>query len=192
MKIINPADLMAMQQGINKLKGLVKQEVEDKFWEERYDPRFDAPTVKVVLDPNWDRLDVKPFIKGSDDAAAYDIRSLEDTIILPGQTLKVYTGVKLDMPKGIYLELFSRSGCTLNGLVVANGVGVIDSDYKGYIFLILHNRSIEEARIHKGDRVAQGIFKQSIDVKLDMVSVVDYNMTQSARGESGFGSSGVK
>lgn len=158
------------------------------FWEEQY--VSDEVCMKVVLDPNLELLGIEQLVKGTDGAAAYDIRSAERKVILPGQTEKVYTGFKLDMPSDVYLEIFSRSGRTLEGMVVANGVGVIDSDYRGYIFVLLHNRSSDIIRIQAGERIAQGIFKRSLEVNLDRVSVIDYNMTKSARGEGGLGSTG--
>lgn len=147
--------------------------------------------VKIVLDPIWDFREWKQFAKGSEYAAAYDIRSSETWIMGPGDTAKVATGLRLDMPKNIYLEVFSRSGTALGGLALANGVGVIDSDYKGELFILLRNYSNEYKKIACGDRIAQGIFKEIKEVSLDRVSVVDYNMTKSARGQGGFGSTGI-
>ena len=78
-------------------------------------------------------------IQGSQGAAGVDISSIETTTVAPGETKGIKTGLATELPPGIYLRIAPRSGNTLKGIFV-NG-GVIDADYCGEIWVILHNSS---------------------------------------------------
>ncbi|MDY2914023.1 MAG: dUTP diphosphatase [Candidatus Enteromonas sp.] len=126
--------------------------------------------------------------RATSSSAGYDIRSLEDVVILPGATALISTGVKAKMPKNEVLLVFIRSSLGIKkGLALANGVGVIDADYygnpsnDGEIKIGIRNQGTEEVRIVKGDRIAQGIFLP--------YCVTDDDEANSSR-EGGFGSSG--
>lgn len=128
---------------------------------------------------------------GSDGAAAYDLRASENAVLYSGDTVLVRTGVRVAIPKGYVGEVCSRSGLALKeNIFVLNAPGLIDSDYRGEIGVILHHAHSEEQgmpfSIQKGDRVAQLMFKKVADTVLEVVDSLD----ETDRGEGGFGSTG--
>ncbi len=104
--------------------------------------------------------------KGS---AGYDIASAEDVIVPAGKNAVCNTGLKAFMQAGEVLKIYARSSLSARGLTLANGVGIIDSDYcdnpdnEGHIRVILHNYSDRDALITKGERIAQGIFEKYLE-----------------------------
>jgi len=97
----------------------------------------------------------------SDGAAAFDLAAAEDTVIQPGEVALVPTGLVVEVPPGMFLAVLARSSTPLKkGLMVANGVGVVDSDYRGardeVKIAVLNFRAVA-ARVKAGDRIAQGI-----------------------------------
>lgn len=130
---------------------------------------------------------------GSEYAAGLDLYALIQNgahaqRIPAGATVKIGTGIALEIPEGYFGAVFARSGMATNrGLRPANCVGVIDSDYRGEIIVALHNDSEKCETIHDGDRVAQLVIMPYLDVQL---SVVD-NLNNTERGSGGFGSTGT-
>ena len=124
-------------------------------------------------------------------AAAFDLFSAE--VKREGETFVVNTGLRTSFPEGYVLLVFGRSGyARKNGIRLANGVGVIDSDYRGDLQLIFrcdntaHVELIEEL-LQPGSRVAQAIL-----MPLPMVEWIETNsLEESERGTNGFGSTGV-
>lgn len=107
------------------------------------------------------------------------IKSL-DRIIIP-------TGLFIELPNGYEAQIRSRSGMTIkHGLVVANGIGTIDSDYRGEIGVIMLNISKEDYTIKPGERIAQMVIAKYEQVDLVSVDV----LSDSERGQGGFGSTG--
>jgi dUTP pyrophosphatase len=95
-------------------------------------------------------------------AAAFDLAAAEDLTIQPGELALVPTGLAIEVPAGMFLAIFARSSTPLKrGLMVANGVGVVDPDYSGpedeIKVLVLNFRSTA-VTVARGDRIAQGIF----------------------------------
>src|SRR6185503_614896 len=94
-----------------------------------------------------------------------DLAASEDTTILPGQVALVPTGLVIEVPAGMFLGVFARSSTPLRrGLMVANGVGVVDSDYCGpsdEIKVPTINFTAAPVTVTKGDRIAQGILLPS-------------------------------
>lgn len=124
-------------------------------------------------------------------SAGMDLRAyLEDDLtIWPGETVVVPTGLYLELPDGIEMQVRSRSGLAANkSLIVLNAPGTIDPDYRGEIKIILHNCHDTEHFIHNGDRIAQAVFASYQHVRLDNVE----ELSDTDRGEGGFGSTGVK
>ena len=116
--------------------------------------------------------------------------SMPELAIMPGETVMIHTGVSMwiNDPKFTAL-VFPRSGLGSKGLVLANTVGVIDSDYQGEIMLALKNAGQSMLKIAAGDRIAQvGIFH--------IVQPVFYKVKEfpetTWRGKGGFGSTGTK
>lgn len=125
--------------------------------------------------------------RGSAGAAGYDLYASKSCVIEPGQCVLIHTGISLEIPEGFWGGIYARSGlATKRGLRPANCVGVIDSDYRGEIMVALYNDSSSDQEIKIGDRIAQLVFHQ---VWLDGWQIVD-ELTDTNRGEGGFGSTG--
>jgi dUTP pyrophosphatase len=99
------------------------------------------------------------------ESAGYDIESAEDVILLPRQVTVIPTGLKAFMGADEYLAVHIRSGISIKkALMLVNGTGIIDADYynnednEGHILVAFYNLSGESVTIHRGDRIAQGIF----------------------------------
>jgi dUTP pyrophosphatase len=96
------------------------------------------------------------------DAAAFDLASVEEVIIEPGRVALVPTGLVIQVPVRMFLGVFARSSTPVKrGLMVANGVGIIDPDYCGpedEVKVALVNFTLAPVTVRTGDRVAQGIF----------------------------------
>ena len=125
--------------------------------------------------------------KGSKYAAGFDLYATEDTEIWIGETKVIGSGIAIEIPEGFFGAVFSRSGLsTKRGLAVINGVGVIDSDYRGEIKVPLHNHGNKKEIIKSGERIAQLVLIRYHEYEwLEVDSLED-----SARGVCGFGSSG--
>src|SRR5688572_32512730 len=97
---------------------------------------------------------------GTDEAAGFDLAAAQDVTVAPGQIALVRTGLVIEVQTGHFLAIFARSSTPLKrGLVVANGVGVIDSDYSGpndEIMIQVLNFTAADVRVTRGDRLAQG------------------------------------
>lgn len=100
-------------------------------------------------------------------SAGYDIESADDMIVNPGETKLIQTGIKAYMKPYEWLGIYIRSSIAVkHGIVLANSVAVIDSDYynnpdnEGHILIAVRNTSKAVYKIRKGDRIAQGIFHQ--------------------------------
>lgn len=140
-----------------------------------------------------------PFSAGMDVRACIDTDHVD---IAPGERHFFPCGVAFNMQAEQYDSnteytifhniagfLYSRSGLgATKGLTVAQGVGVIDADYRGELKVYMLNTSKETIRIHKGDRIAQIVFQPYLPVSFTEVS----EMTTSERELGGFGHSGLK
>ncbi len=121
--------------------------------------------------------------------AGLDICSTVDIVIPKGSYRLVSTGIGLDIPKGYEVQLRARSGLAAKyGIGLVNGVGTIDSGYKGEIKVALYNMGESDFKIERGMRIAQIIFAKYQHVRL----VETGSLSSSDRGQAGFGSSGVK
>ncbi|MGN0664622.1 MAG: dUTP diphosphatase [Negativibacillus sp.] len=123
-------------------------------------------------------------------SAGHDLRACisEDVILPAGGSLRLPTGIAIEMESAGYVAIIAaRSSMAAKyGVTMANGIGVIDSDYRGEISVLLYNHSQEDFVIHPGDRVAQ-LLLLPVDLP-DIVEVEELSQTQ--RGEGGFGSTG--
>ena len=129
---------------------------------------------------------------GSEFAAGADLYAVihneENRVeILPGETAFIDTGIVMEIPNGYVGLIYARSGLACKqGLAPANKVGVIDSDYRGNIMVALYNQSNEVRTVSKGDRIAQ-IIIQPVE---QFGFKVKENLSDTIRGNGGFGSSG--
>ena len=109
--------------------------------------------------------------------------------LMPGERVLIHTGIYANIPQDYELQVRSRSGLTYKrGLVVANGIGTIDSSYKDEIGVILHNISQEVQTVEEGERVAQLVL---IKVEKARINTVDEINRDGDRG-GGFGHTGTK
>lgn len=107
--------------------------------------------------------------------------------IRPHETIKVKTGIALEIPEGYFGAIFARSGLATNhGLRPANCVSVIDSDYRGEIIVPLHNDTNLIQVFSHHDRIAQLIILPYLSIEFNEVS----KLSTTNRGEGGFGSTG--
>lgn len=107
-------------------------------------------------------------------SAGYDIESAVNVVINPGETKLIPTGIKVYMDENEWLGIYIRSSIAVKyGIVLANSVAVIDSDYynnpdnEGHIMIALMNTSEMPYTVKKGDRIAQGIFHQYYKIDND-------------------------
>lgn len=112
-----------------------------------------------------------------------------DEIIFPHSTKMFQTNIAVEIPEGCFGAVFPRSGIsTKRGLNLANGVAVIDSDYRGGIGIPIHNNTNEKQTIRAYERVAQLVIIPYKKVELEEV----YELTDTERGVGGFGSTGER
>lgn len=118
--------------------------------------------------------------------ACLDCYAAEDVFIEKGVTKKVKLGFALELPVGYEAQIRPRSGLSLIGLDVK--LGTIDSNYRGEVSAIIQNNStLDEYKILKGNRVAQMLIQ-----KVEPISLVEVDaLSETNRGENGFGSSGL-
>jgi dUTP pyrophosphatase len=124
-------------------------------------------------------------------SAGVDIRAnLTDSITLkPLERALVKTGIFLEIPVGYEAQVRPRSGLAFkNGVTVLNSPGTIDADYRGEVGVILINLSNENFLINNGERIAQLVFAKVEQAQWKEVEI----LSDTARGEGGFGSTGVK
>jgi len=124
--------------------------------------------------------------KSTSGAAAFDIGAAEELVILPGETVKVRTGMHIEMPAGMTALVVSRSGMAMSGLSVANSPGVVDSDFRGEVCVLIRNHGGSRYEVKYGERIAQLLFVREAEVNL----VAAKKLSVTERGEGGFGSTG--
>lgn len=120
--------------------------------------------------------------------AGYDLFSVEEFKLIPGERKVVQTGVHFKLENGWEAQIRPRSGNAAKyGLTVTNSPGTVDSMYVGPIMVILQNTGKYDVDISIGDKIAQVVFKRVPKVEL---SELLEKPTNESRGEKGFGSSG--
>lgn len=121
-------------------------------------------------------------------SAGYDLFSSDGYIVLPGQRVVVSTGIQIGIPDGVYGRVAPRSGLAVkHGLNV--GAGVVDPDYQGELKVVLFNHDSKQSFvIRPGYRIAQLILER---FETPDVVEVDTMGSQTLRGSSGFGSTGL-
>lgn len=145
-------------------------------------------SVAVIRLPHGADLPLPAY--GSAGAAAIDfLAAVEAPMeIAPGGRALVPTGLAVALPAGHELQVRPRSGLALkHGLLVANAPGTVDEDYRGEIKIILLNAGTEPFRVERGMRIAQGVLAPVTRIRWAEVATLD----ETARGEGGFGSTGV-
>ena len=132
--------------------------------------------------------DARMPVYATEGAACLDLSCIEGMTIGAGAAHTFRTGIAFEVPAGHGMLIFSRSGHGFkHGVRLANGVGVIDSDYRGEVMVRLVNDGLNPVRIEAGDRIAQAMLLQLPGISA--IEVVN-ELTSTARGEGGFGSTG--
>ena len=124
-------------------------------------------------------------VRKSVSAAGYDLFSSVDTSIPARGMGRVDTGISISIPLDCYARVAPRSGLTW-GHSINVGAGVVDSDYRGEIKVILFNHSDVPFKVKKGDRIAQLILEKIYTIPVEVVD----SLEQTERGDGGFGSTG--
>ncbi len=138
---------------------------------------------------SYKQLDLPALDYAKEGDACIDLRSMEDWIIYRHAVELIPTGIRIAIPENSVMLIFPRSGLALNkGINMANGVGVIDSGYRGEIKLPLTCIKDEVIKIQAGDRVAQ-FFVMPIP---KMICITTDDLDQTDRDEGGFGHTGIK
>lgn len=121
--------------------------------------------------------------------AGMDIHAAESTVVQPGEFRMVSTGLKVAVPSGYEMHVRARSGLAAkHGIGLMNGLGTIDSGYRGEIKVILFNFGKEPFPIQRGDRIAQAVFNKFEAAHLEEVDELDTTL----RGDGGLGHTGVR
>jgi dUTP pyrophosphatase len=122
------------------------------------------------------------------ESAGFDLSAAADVTVPPGQIVLVPTGLVIEVPSGYFLGIFARSSTPLKrGLLVANGVGIVDPDYAGptdEVKIQVLNVTAADVAVTRGDRLAQGIVLPAPRVTWDETTA----LREETRG--GFGSTG--
>lgn len=141
-------------------------------------------TLEQVGQPMRRRLD-----DGEEWKHVADEYACENPILLirPSEIILVPLGFKTQFENGHILQLHVRSSIGLSGLSLANGTGIIDSDYRGELFAALFNRTNYVIKIEHGKRIVQGIL-----LKYERSEIIADTVDDTVRGEGGFGSTGSK
>jgi len=156
---------------------------------------MDTQTVKFQYVDGADVGLGKPS-KATQGSSGFDLRadllrlseaSLE-ILVKPQESYLVPTGIRIAMPEGIEGQIRPRSGLAAkHGVTILNAPGTIDNDYRGELQVILMNHGKNEFRIKHGERIAQIVFVHLPRISLEL----SQDLTESERGESGFGSTGL-
>ena len=145
------------------------------------------PNVEVL----FARLDEEASqpTQGTKSAAGWDLRALNDTEVMKGSSTKIRTGLAVAIPEGWEGQIRSRSSLGAKGMIMPNGVGTIDSDYRGELMVLATwIGEGDSIKLSKGERIAQMLIAP---VPITTYKEVGFDeLSTTDRGEGGFGSSG--
>jgi dUTP pyrophosphatase len=129
-------------------------------------------------------------VRATANSAGYDVRSSDpDFGLSPGEIRAVCTGLVMELPRGLECQVRPRSGLAArHGITLPNSPGTIDPDYRGELKVLLQNTGPEAVTVRRGDRIAQLVFAR---FEAPAVEEADH-LSDTRRGEGGFGSTGVK
>jgi len=130
---------------------------------------------------------VPRYAHGPEEDAGMDLHAVEAVTLAPGETKLVPTGLAIELLPGFEAQIRPRSGLALkHSITLPNSPATIDPGYRGEIRVILQNLGREAFEIHAGDRIAQMVIARYEAVEW----VEGDDLSDSLRGEGGFGSSG--
>ncbi|WP_051688135.1 dUTP diphosphatase [Desulfofalx alkaliphila] len=121
------------------------------------------------------------------ESAGFDLHCVESFTIEAGEHRPVPTGLAFEFPPGYVMLLYPRSGNAKRyGITLSNAVGVVDSDYRGEVVVLLYNSGTKPVSFQTGDRIAQAIIHRLPDIEI----VECDEISDTERGQGGFGSTG--
>lgn len=154
-------------------------------------PRGAAPPKAFKAQPKFRVKKLSEYAtiptRGSAGAAGYDLHAAYDGVVPKRGKALIKTDISMAIDPSVYGRVAPRSGLAWKNSIDV-GAGVIDSDYRGNIGVILFNHGDEDFTVKRDDRIAQLVFEKIEIVDFDEVEDLD----ESARGEGGFGSTGVE
>lgn len=119
-------------------------------------------------------------------SACFDFYCIDPQVTIPeGDMAVIPTGLSVEVPQGYAMMIYSRSGHGLRGISLGNCVGVIDSDYRGEIMVMLRNAGHTYYTVRNKERFAQGML-----IPIEQVQFVEDELSDTQRGQGGFGSTG--
>ena len=133
--------------------------------------------------------DSKMPTKGSEYAAGWDLYSLEDTEVPFRKSVKLRTGIHVEIPEGFEGQVRARSSLGSKGLILPHSIGTIDADYRGELFVLMTWIGEGDSYlVNAGERIAQIVITPVPKVFFEEVDILDLGKT--VRGDGGFGSTG--
>lgn len=160
-----------LQKMLQKILGKTKQNETDTL-------------VNINIVP--DVIEVLPT-RQTDGAAGYDIRARIEGgnfPLLPYMPTIISCGFKIEIPEGYHAKICQRSSMGKRGVIIPNSPGIVDSDYRGYVSVLLLNLNREVVQIKHGERIAQLLIEKNINVKWNFLK----DLSETKRGSGGFGS----
>lgn len=119
----------------------------------------------------------------------YEFNQNTEITLDPSESVLIKTGIQIALPDNMYAQVCSRSGLALKqGVIVLNAPGIIDSDYRGEIGVILHNAGAQSTVVSLAKPIAQLVFANRISVNFDEITSEAMARNDTARGTGGFGS----
>lgn len=149
--------------------------------------KSDAPVLKVLkLNP-----DANVPEKKTTGSCGLDLHVLDNIPVFPTHLRReayvLHTGLAFEIPEGYHVEIHLRSSTGKNRkLRLANGTGIIDSDYRGEIMLLVENVGQDVEHVFPGDRIAQAVLVKDPEFTIEVVE----SLSETKRGKGGFGSTG--
>lgn len=125
-------------------------------------------------------------VRSSAGAAGYDLSSSENVVVPAHGKQLVMTDLAMAIPHGLYGRVAPRSGLAVKKFIDV-GAGVVDSDYRGNLGVLLYNHGDEDFMVNVGDRIAQIIFEKIAFLKITEVAALE----DTKRANGGFGSTGL-
>ncbi|HIO41542.1 MAG TPA: dUTP diphosphatase [Aquifex sp.] len=132
------------------------------------------------------RPDAVPPVRKRKGDAGLDLYAVEDVVLKPGEWKAVPTGIAVEIPEGHFGLIKDRSGLALKHALHCLA-GVVDENYRGEIKVVMINLGGEEFKVEKGTRIAQLLIVPYLSVEVEEVE----ELSDTERGERGFGSSGL-
>jgi dUTP pyrophosphatase len=128
--------------------------------------------------------------RATEHAAGYDVRSAQEAVTIePGEIRLVSTGLIMELSEGIECQVRPRSGLAFkHGITLPNSPGTIDPDYRGELRVIMQNLGSEAVTLERGERIAQLVFARFEAPEIELSD----ELSETERGQGGFGSTGTK